>query len=260
MSAVQVVVLALIQGVTEFLPISSTAHLVLPAALTDWPDQGLAFDVAVHLGTLMAALVYFRREFTGFAVSGAAFVRTRERDENFDLLLKILLATLPIAVAGVLFKEQIEANLRATTLIAISTIVFGIALWWADRRVAPDHGRMPSFGEALLIGCVQTAALIPGASRAGVTVTAALLLGLGRAHAVRFAFLLATPAIAGAALLSGLDTTHGTSWTDLGIGFAVAALSAFVCIGTLIRFVERIGMAPFAVYRVVLGVLLLTLL
>lgn len=258
----QVVALALVQGATEFLPVSSSAHLILPAALLGWNDQGLAFDAAVHLGTLLAAIAYFRRDVAGLVRGGAALLARREGGADAELLLRVGVATVPVLVVGALFKEQIEAHLRAATVIALTTIAFGVLLWWADRRrerlAAPP---MPTYGQALLIGVAQTLALIPGTSRAGVTIAAALALGFARTGAVRFSFLLAIPAIAGAAALTAWDAGRGAAlpWPSLATGFAVAAASAFLCIGALLRFVERIGMAPFAIYRIALGVALLAL-
>lgn len=257
----QIVVLALIQGVSEFLPISSSAHLILPSALLDWPDQGLAFDVAVHAGTLLAAIVYFRRELRGIAASGCALLLRGARDDNTALLARLAVATLPIAVAGAVFKEPIEAHLRTTTVIGTTTLVFGLALWWADsrRRKRGGTASLPTLGQALLIGGAQALALLPGTSRAGITIAAALALGFARTAALRFSFLLAIPAIAGAALFTGLEAGAGDAlpWIDLALGFAVAAACAFLCIGAFMRFVERIGMAPFAIYRVLLGGVLL---
>lgn len=263
---VQIVVLALIQGVTEFLPISSSAHLILPAALSDWPDQGLAFDVAVHCGTLLAALVYFRRELTGFAGSGIALLTRGARDDNVAMIARIALATLPIVVAGTLFRDVVEAHLRTATVIGATTLVFGVALWWADGRRA--NGRteasrpalhLPSYWQALLIGTAQALALVPGTSRSGITIAAALALGFARTAALRFSFLLAIPAIGGAALLTGFKAGGNatTPWDDLALGFALAAASAFACIAAFMRFVERVGMAPFAIYRILLGAALL---
>lgn len=261
-SLLQIVVLALIQGVSEFLPISSSAHLILPAALSGWPDQRLAFDVAVHAGTLLAAIVYFRRELGGFAASGVALLVRGARDDNTALLLRLAVATLPIALAGAVFKAPIEAHLRTTTVIGATTLIFGLALWWADSRRNRDGGsagNMPTFRQALLIGAAQALALLPGTSRAGVTIAAALALGFARTAALRFSFLLAIPTIAGAALFTALEAGAGAAlpWLDLALGFAVAAACAFICIGAFIRFVERIGMAPFAIYRVLLGAVLL---
>lgn len=258
-SLLQIVVLALIQGITEFLPVSSSAHLILPAALTDWPDQGLAFDVAVHFGTLLAVVAYFRRDLAGFARSGAALAVERRWDANLDLLAKVAIATVPVALAGLLFKTAVETHLRSTTVIATATIAFGIALLLADRR--RDAATSPTYLQAALIGLAQAAALIPGTSRSAVTIAAALALGLSRHGAARFSFLLAIPAIAGATMYTAIDAGAAMPlpWIDLGLGFAIAALAAFACIAAFIRLVERIGMMPFVVYRVILGIALLIL-
>ena len=258
--------LALIQGVTEFLPVSSSAHLALPAALTDWPDQGLAFDVAVHCGTLVAVLCYFRRDLLGFARGLAASrwgcVAPAQWDANLHLLVKIGLATVPVALAGVAFAPLVEERLRAVGVIAATTIAFGLALGWADRRRRRESPlEAPTYAQALLIGVAQAVAIVPGVSRSGVALTAALALGFGRVAAARFAFLLAIPAIAGAAILMLPQAGGGAvPWSMLAVGFAVAAASAFCCIAAFVRLVERTGMAPYVIYRVVLGLILLTFL
>lgn len=254
----QVIALALIQGVTEFLPVSSSAHLILPSALTDWPDQGVALDVAVHCGTLLAVLAYFRQDLGNFAVSGWRFAARREWDANLDLLAKIALASVPVAVGGLVFGGLVQRELRSVEAIAAATVVFGLALWWADRGPRHADARTPTYGQALLIGLAQAAAIVPGASRSGVTIAAALALGLGRTGASRFAFLLAIPAIGGAAMfVAGTGAGRAVSWPLLGVGFAVAAASAFCCMAAFIRFVERTGMTPYVIYRVLLGLALL---
>ena len=257
MDVLQVVVLAVVQGVTEFLPISSSAHLILVSHLAGWPDQGLAFDAAVHLGSLVAVLVYFRRELADIADS--AF-RLR-RDASTALLGRLAVATVPVVVAGALFKPWIETELRSTEVIAAATIAFALALWWADRRRVEqrdEHGLTVT--QAALIGIAQAMALVPGTSRAGITITAALLLGLSRQGAARFAFLLAIPAIAGAALLSATDAATGgqaPAWGDLAIGFGLSAVFAYACIAAFIALVHRTGMTPYVLYRIGLGALLL---
>lgn len=255
----QIVVLAIIQGVTEFLPISSSAHLILPAQLADWPDQGLAFDVAVHLGTLAAAMIYFRRDLFAFGRSGLVLCTERRWSAELDSLTRIGIATLPIVAAGGLFADQIETHLRNTTVIAITTIVFGLALWWADWANAErtSQAATPTLWQALLIGCAQALALIPGTSRAGITIAAALALGLGRVAALRFSFLLAIPTIAAASLLMAVAAEDDLPAFAFAAGFVVAGLCAWVCIGAFMRLVERIGMMPFAIYRLVLGAVLL---
>ena len=255
----QIVVLALIQGITEFLPVSSSAHLILPAALTDWPDQGLAFDVAVHFGTVVAVVAYFRRDLARFVRSGASLAMHGRWDDNLDLLAKVCVATIPIVVVGFLLKSHIESHLRSTTIIATATITFGIALWLADRH--RGEGTSPNYLQATLIGLAQAVALVPGTSRSGITIAAALALGLTRHAAARFSFLLSIPAIAGAAIYTAIDAGPDTPlpWMDLGLGFVLAGASAFACIAMFIRFIERVGMTPFVVYRVLLGVALLAL-
>lgn len=246
-------VLAVVQGLTEFLPISSSAHLVLVSHLAGWPDQGLAFDAAVHLGSLVAVLVYFRRELADIADS-AFHLR---RDASTALLGRVAVATVPVVVAGALFKPWIETELRSTEVIAAATIAFALALWWADRRRGEErdeHGL--TLSQAALIGVAQAVALVPGTSRAGITITAALLLGLSRQGAARFSFLLAIPAIAGAALLSATDAAAGgdaPAWGDLALGFALSGLCAYACIAAFIALVQRTGMTPYVVYRIALG-------
>ena len=257
----QTIVLALIQGLTEFLPVSSSAHLILPAAVLGWPDQGLAFDVAVHLGTLAAVLAYFRRDLLAIGRDALDPAAWRNRRGGADLAAKLCVASVPLVCAGLALKAQVETHLRSTTVIALATIAFGVALWLADRRrTAPDAApAAPSYAQALGIGLAQTLALIPGASRSGVTIAAALLLGLSRTAAARFSFLLSIPAIGGAALLTGLELDAGAPWPHLGVGFLIAAGSAYLCVSAFIALVERIGMAPFALYRLALGIALLLL-
>ena len=197
----QVIFLALIQGITEFLPISSSGHLILAARAMGWEDQGLSFDIAVHGGSLTALVLYFRRELAGFGASVARL----SWDSNVDLLAKVAVAAAPIALAGWLIQPFAETALRDVGVVAAAIIGFAIALWWADRRRGTGDLASVTFAQAALIGVAQTAALIPGASRAGVTITAALLLGLSRQGAARFSFLLAMPTIAGALLLAALD-------------------------------------------------------
>ncbi len=258
MDWLQIIILALVQGVTEFLPISSSAHLILPALLTDWPDQGLAFDIAVHAGTLLAVLSYFRRELARFAASGARLLVGGRRDADADLLLKLIAATIPIVVAGYLTHDWVETNLRNVPVIATATIVFALALWWADgRRGGSDT---PSWTAAMLIGVAQVIAIVPGTSRSGITITAALLLGLSRSSAARFSFLLSIPTILGA---SALEITalsageHAGRWPELVAGAALAAAGAYCCIHFFVKLVERTGMLPYVVYRLMLGALLL---
>ena len=258
MEWLQIITLALLQGITEFLPISSSAHLILPAQLTDWPDQGLAFDVAVHLGTLTAVCAYFRNELTGYLTGTVTSLRTRQLNSASEEVMKLAMATVPVVLCGYLLKDWIEHSLRTVQVIAVATIFFGILLALADRR----HGETQSvsFQAALLIGVCQMLALIPGTSRSGITITAALWLGLSRTAAARFSFLLAIPTIAGAALLTTLDLQQQpepVDWLSLAAGAALAGISAYLCINAFIRLVERTGMMPYVYYRLLLGAALL---
>lgn len=253
----QIITLALIQGITEFLPISSTAHLILPSQLTDWPDQGLAFDVALHLGTLTAVCWYFKNDLGQYVTSGFAYVRGRAHNDALDEMLKLACATLPVILCGFLFRDWIALHLRNIEVIAATTVGFAVLLALADRR----RGELTtiSWQHALIIGVAQALALVPGTSRSGITLTAALWLGLSRTAAARFAFLLAIPAIAGAALLTTLDLTTdpaAVNWQQLAVATGLAALSAYLCIAAFVRLVERTGMLPYVIYRLLLGVLL----
>ena len=250
--------LALLQGVTEFLPISSSAHLILPSELAGWPDQGLEFDIAVHLGSLAGVLAYFRRDCRAFAVSGWRYLHQGRRDENLDLLLKIAAATVPIAIAGYSFHETVQGRLRTIETIAAATIFFAMLLWWADTR--RGVGTTLRWRDALLIGAAQVLAIVPGASRSGIVLSVALLLGLSRTMAARVAFLLAIPAIAGAAILAGLEIPTSPQAAarpfDMVVGALVAALSAWFCVHWFIALVERTGMLPYVIYRLLLGLVL----
>ena len=261
MDWLQVIILSLIQGLTEFLPISSSAHLVLPAQLTDWPDQGLAFDVGTHFGTLIAVLMYFRTELTRMATATVQWPSTRHYDADLDMVLKLGLASVPVAIAGFLGKDFIEDNLRTIPIIAVTTIGFAMLLWVADRN--PGVKQDLHWHHALLIGLAQVFALIPGTSRSGVTITAALLLGLSRTSAARFSFLLAIPTIAGAQLLLSLDLADANLdrvFTHVVSAALISGVAAYLCIHYFIALVERTGMLPYVIYRLVLGALLLVVL
>ena len=250
----QLIVLALVQGITEFLPISSSAHLILPAQLLGWTDQGLAFDIAVHVGSLAAVMLYVRDDLAGYAASGTAVLTRRRVDERAMELAQIAVATLPVVVVGVLAKDLVETELRSILVIAAATVGFGILLGFADTR----HGRREtvSWRDALVIGGMQVLALIPGTSRSGITITAALLLGLSRVRAARFSFLLSIPTIAGAGLLATADLLgagHDVDWAVLGLGALLSGLAAYACISAFIALVERTGMLPYVIYRLALG-------
>jgi undecaprenyl-diphosphatase len=257
MDAMQAFILALIQGFTEFLPISSSAHLILPSRLLGWPDQGLAFDVAVHVGTLMAVVVYYRRDL--WAMTGGAVRGVVERRMNPDLRLGLLvvLATIPAVVAGFLAEDIIEYQLRSLAVIATTTVVFGIVLWLAD-LAGTRHREVAGLGirDALIIGIAQAVALIPGTSRSGITMTAALALGFRRDEAAHFSFLLSIPLILGAGLLKTcelLESKVPVQWGHMALGVAVSALVAYLTIMFFLKLLNRLGMLPFMIYRLLLG-------
>jgi len=255
---IEAIVLALVQGLTEFLPISSSAHLILMPRLLGWTDQGLAFDVAVHFGTLLAVLWYFRSEVRDILIACMSAVFGRVHDHNDARLgWELLIATLPIVFAGFIFEDFIETELRSPLVIATTTAVFGVLLWFADlhKKEVNDERRI-GYGIALLIGLAQVLALIPGTSRSGITITAALALGLSRTAAARFSFLLSMPAIAGAATLETVELLESplpVDWAAMFVGLGVAAVSAYVCIRVFLNAIDRIGMLPFMLYRLLLA-------
>ncbi len=254
----QVAVLALIQGLTEFLPISSSGHLLLPAMLFGWPDQGLAFDVALHGGSLLAVIWYFRRDLARMIAGG---LRRGPRREEGRLFWLLLLATAPAGLAGLLLRDAVEAGARSAVVLAATSIVFGLLLAYADFSGRRSRG-LASIGwkTALLIGLAQMLALIPGTSRSGVTMTAALLCRLDRESAARFSFLLAIPVMLASGALEALDLIArpppARQWLLLGFGAAVAAAVAWLSIHWFLRWIGRISFLPFAIYRVALGLLL----
>ena len=252
--------LALVQGLTEFLPISSSAHLILVPRLSGWPDQGLAFDVAVHVGTLSAVLAYFRHELVQLAHGWFLSLRTRTLNRDARLAWGVLIGTIPVGLCGLLFKDVVETSLRSAEVIAIATIAFGLLLWWADargRRLRDEHSLRLT--DILIVGVAQAIELIPGTSRSGITMTAGLAIGLTRAAAARFSFLLSIPVIVLAGGLEGLDLLEATApvpWMAILVGTATSAVSAYLCIHFFLRLIERLGMLPFVIYRLLLGALL----
>ena len=276
MEIFQTIVLALIQGLTEFLPISSSAHLILPSQLLGWSDQGLAFDVAVHIGSLLAVVVYFRNDLINLSYAwlrsaGGLKMIESQRD---DVLLawKVVVATLPAVLAALLLGDFIEVYLRSAWVIAATTIFFGMLLGFAELRARQSDQRpvevKASFQTlgwniALLIGFAQAFALIPGTSRSGVTMTAAILLGLSRTSAARFSFLLSIPIIMAAGLYASMDLIDQDAlvdWRQIALGVTVSGLSAWCCIAVFMRLIERVGLMPFVWYRLALGLLLITVL
>jgi undecaprenyl-diphosphatase len=263
MDNLQIIILAVVQGLTEFLPISSSAHLILVPVILGWPDQGLVFDVAMHLGSLSAVMLYFRRELLALTRDGFASVFKGRHSADSRLAWWIILGTLPAVVFGGLFKDVIETQLRSPLVIAATTIGFGILLGLADRlaRHVRDEYSM-TFGDALVIGLFQALALIPGTSRSGITMTAGLFLGLNRDAAARFSFLLSIPIILASGFFKTRDLVESTVPVDYGLlllAVGLSAFSAWLCIKLFLSLIDRIGMMPFVIYRLLLGALLLYL-
>lgn len=261
MDWLQLIVLSLVQGLTEFLPVSSSAHLILVPVLTGWEDQGLLFDVTLHLGSLVAVVIYFRHELLRMTRSWYRSCLTREVDQDARLAWGILYATLPVGLAGLLLNDWIEASLRGPLYMAFGMIAFGLLLGYADWK---NKGQLTEYQMTwtiiTVVALAQVLALIPGTSRSGITLTAALLMGMSREGASRFSFLLSIPVIA----LAGLFKTYelatqnlAVDWQALLLGFILAAISAYACIHYFLAFIKRIGMQPFVLYRLFLGVLLI---
>lgn len=264
----QALVLAIIQGLTEFLPVSSSGHLVLPQALLGWPDQGLAFDVAVHVGSLFAVVAYFRQTLWQMiqawtvSISKPASLNDEGRELS-RLTWLVFAATIPAGVVGVIFGDFIEDNLRSAGVLATTTIIYGVLLGVADKTAKGDRKLVEvTLGLALVIGFAQALALVPGTSRSGITITAALFLGLNRVDAARFSFLLSVPLIVAAGSLKGLELLQlgeAVDWAMITLGVFASGLTAYACIHVFITMVDRIGMMPFVIYRLLLGALLIAL-
>ena len=262
MDLLQLFVLAVVQGVTEFLPISSSGHLVLVPLLTPWPDQGLMIDVAVHVGSLGAVVVYLARDLRDmvagtFARDGGLMAPPGRR-----LVVLVAVATVPVVVVGVAVSGVVD-QLRRLDVIGWTMLLFGLALYLADQRCRADR-RLDGLGVpgALAIGCAQVLALIPGTSRAGVTMTMARVLGLERRDAARFSMLLSIPTIAAAGLLLGVELVRLGELAvgrDAVVGGVLAFVSALVAIVAMMRWLRHASFTPFVVYRVVLGLALLGL-
>lgn len=261
----QIVVLALVQGLTEFLPISSSAHLILVPVLTGWPDQGLAFDVVVHLGTLTAVVWYFRKDVFQLSIDWTQSCLNKKTIGESRLAWMVILGTIPVAVIGLLLHDFIDDALRSPLVIAWATIGFGLLLGVADyvgknKNIKNEH--QLNWKNTVVIAFSQALALIPGTSRSGVTMTAGLFAGLTRHAAARFSFLLSIPVILMAGsykTLKLIQEGNGIDWFSIGLGYVLSALSAYICIHYFMKLLERMGMTPFVIYRVAQGIILLWL-
>jgi undecaprenyl-diphosphatase len=252
-SYLQAIVLGAVQGLAEFLPISSSAHLILVPWLLKWQDPGLAFDVALHLGTLLALLIYYRDEWIAMARSVAGGQSAERR-----LLQLLIVGSVPGAIIGLAFEKQAETTFRSPLLIAIAMAVLAVLLWLFD-KLSPQKRTMSemTYWDALVIGFSQALAIIPGVSRSGATITMARAVGVERGDSANFSFLMATPIIAGAGLVEARKLFHeGLDWS-VGLGFISAAVFGLVAIAFLIRYVRTRDYVVFAVYRLLVAALVI---
>ena len=267
MPLLQVIVLALVQGLTEFLPISSTAHLYLTSWLFGWKLEGLDFDIALHLGTLLAVLLYFARDWVRIIAQGFG-MRMKGDDElkhNHMLLWLLAIGTIPVGIAGLVFNKQAETTWRNPFVIGVMLIAVGALMYLAENagRKQRDLAAI-SLADAVAIGAAQALAVVPGTSRSGITITAGLFRNMTRESAARFSFLLSTPAIAAAAAKALWDMhkkggLHGVLNTDFLVGVAISALTGCLVISWFLHYLRRGGLRPFVYYRIVFGIIVLAL-
>lgn len=265
MTWLQIVVLAVVQGLTEFLPVSSSGHLVLVPSFFGWGDQGLAFDVAVHFGSLLAVCVFFRNDILALLRGSLQVASLRVDSPESRLALGLALGTIPAAIAGLTLAGWIEENLRDPRVIVYTLAGYAVLMIVADRYGRSERNIADvRLVDAFLVGCAQALALVPGTSRSGVTITAGRILGFSRQDAARFSFLLSVPVILLASAYKTIELVSGDDavpWAELGIGVLISSIVAYLSIEFFMRFVSRIGLLPFAVYRIALaGVIVYVLL
>jgi undecaprenyl-diphosphatase len=263
-TTIEAAVLGIVQGVTEFIPVSSTAHLRIVPALLGWPDPGSAFTAVIQLGTLAAVVAFFASDLAGMARGSVAAIAdpARRSDPRARLVAYLIVGTVPLVVAGVLFKDAIRGALRALPVIATALVAVAVALAIVERlarhrRVFDDM----TWRDVAVIGCAQALALVPGVSRSGITILAAMAIGLRRDAAARFSFLLSIPAVAGAAIFEMKHLLHSdVGALPLAIGLLTSALTGYASIAWLLRFLRTRTMFPFVVYRIALGAVIFALL
>ncbi len=263
MDFLQIIVLGIVQGITEFLPISSSGHLVLVPFLTGWNDQGLAFDIAVHIGTLLAVMIYFKKD-TYRLIKGMFDAMLRKGTDDAWLFWMIVFATLPLIAIAPFVKPLIETIARNIHVIGVTSIVFGILLWIADKRPHPLHTEIQkemNYKKAFIMGMFQVIALIPGTSRSGITMTAGRFLGFNRKESSKFSMLMAMPVIAMAGIYTLISDFNGMDWGsntyELLGGVICSFIPAIFAIHGLMKLIEKISFTPFVIYRILLGIFLL---
>jgi len=253
----QAVFLGIIQGITEFLPISSSAHLLLTPAFFDWADQGVGFDLAVHVGTLLAVVLYFRQDVFSLTRDGLTSIARRKIVGQGALAWYLVIGTIPAGLAGLALLDMIDNELRAVEIVFATTLIFGILLgiadWIPKRQRTLDQ---LSWKDALLVGIAQAVALVPGTSRSGITITAGLFLGMSRETASRFSFLLAIPITAlasGVKLLEVAMSDVAVDWNGFLIGGITSFLMAITAIHFFLKWLNKVGMWPYVIYRIILA-------
>ncbi len=261
MTWLQVIVLAIVQGLTEFLPISSSGHLVLVPSAAGWSDQGLAFDVAVHFGSLIAVCLFFRDDIFALLRGSGQILKFDLQTPESRLALAIGIGTIPAALAGLAFAGWIEENLRSPVVIVGTLSGYAVVMLLADRFGSREKNIVDvNLKHAIVIGCAQALALVPGTSRSGITISAGRMLGFDRLDAARFSFLLSVPVILLASVYelgSLLLSDEVVAWGRLAVAVVVSAVVAYISIDFFMRFVSRIGLLPFAVYRLILAAVIL---
>jgi len=262
MTTFQAIIYGIVQGLTEFLPVSSTAHLILLPWVAGWPDPGLSFDVALHLGTLIALLIYFRADWIALISSALGIIRGRPQAPDARMAMQIVIATIPGAIAGALFEHKVEDALRAPQVIALMLIALALVLvvaeWMGRRKKSLDE---ISWGDAITVGVAQAFAIIPGVSRSGVTITAGLFRGMKRDTAARFSFYLSTPIIAGAVAKRSLEILKAGATieqlTPFIVGILASGIVGYLAIAFLMRYLQTRTTYLFVYYRIALGIAVL---
>lgn len=260
MDIIQAIALAILQGLTEFLPVSSSAHLILLPVLVGWEDQGLAFDVAVHVGTLTAVVAFYRKDLAKIITAWSRSVVGKGMTDDAKLAWYVVLGTIPVGLVGITLPDVVETVFRSPLVIAGATIVFAFLLWFAEKQAKEQRSTITLL-DAVIIGLFQAIALIPGTSRSGITITAGLMTGLRREHAARFSFLLSIPVIALAGMVKGLELYKSAvpvQWDMIAIGVVLSAIVAYISIGWFLKLLDKVGMMPFVFYRLILGIFLFT--
>jgi undecaprenyl-diphosphatase len=261
----QAIILGILQGITEFLPISSSAHLILVPWLAEWDSLGILFDVFLHAGTMLAIILYFRIEIVELFREAIALIRPgNKRGSSRPLLIPILiLGTIPAGIAALIFRDMIEVYARTPVVTVVTLSVFGLVLWWVD-RAGRKNKTFSQIGwkEGLLVGIAQAIALIPGVSRSGITITMALALGFSRKDSARFSFLLSLPILVLATCKGGLELLSQPEASPAGaisltVGIITAFISGFLCIKFFLKYLEKKSFTPFVIYRLLLAAVIL---